>query len=216
MFKNAIILAGGKGIRMLPLTKYIPKGLVEINDKTLISGVIDLLNQYDVEDVYVTYNYLSEILFNEIKLDVKGFINTTNQDNSYFLFNSFVKYVNEPFIVISCDLKIELDLNKVYEDYIKLDEPALMIIGTEPNDDIVGDHIIFDESNNILSLDRDIPSPIYCTGVQIINPYKVNEICDESNNFYGVWEQLIKNYSMKLSNINPQKWYSFDNIKQVI
>ena len=92
MFKNAIILSGGEGVRMRPLTKYIPKALVEFNGVPLIKNILNLLNTNGVKDIYVTYNYLSEILFNNLKNEVKGFINTTDKDNSYFLFNSFVKH----------------------------------------------------------------------------------------------------------------------------
>lgn len=216
MFKNAVILAGGKGIRMLPLTKYIPKGLVEVNGKTLIKGVIDLLNIYNIEDIYVTYNYLSDILFSEIKLDVRGFINTSNQDNSYFLFNSNIKYINEPIIVISCDLKVNIDFKKIYEDYFKLGEPAIMIIGVKPKFNVEGDYVIFDSNNIIQSIDRKIVSLTYCTGIQIINPYKVYNICEKKNNFYGVWEQLLKTNNLKISNVVPVEWNSFDYINQVI
>ena len=216
MFNNAIILSGGEGTRMKPLTNYIPKALVEVNGKPLINGIIFLLEKYNINEIYLTYNYLSEILFKNLKHKVKGFINTTNNDNSYFLFNSFVKLINEPIIVIPCDLIVEINFDKLYQDYMELGQPAIMLIPTNPKNGIDGDYIFFDGDNIIKSLDRKIISKVYCSGIQIINPYKVNLLCEKKNNFYDVWKQLIGTNNIKVSNVQPNKWDAFDKINQII
>ena len=214
MFNNSVIIAGGNGSRMRPLTDYIPKALVKVDGVPLIDNSINLLSKYNI-NIYVTYNYLSNILLEKINSKVKGFINTINQDNSYFLFNSFIKNLNEPIVVIPCDLKIKLDLVKVYEDYLNNNSPSIMVIGTKPVDSIDGDYITCDENNNITSLDRNNKTEKYCSGVQIINPHKVNQLHIENNNFYGVWNSLIEKKELKISNVCPDFWYSYDDIKQV-
>ena len=216
MIKNAIILAGGSGTRMKPLTNYIPKGLVEVNNKPLILGIIDMLRVNNVENIFVTYNYLSNILFNSINDKVEGFINTLNQDNSYFLFSELVKNINEPTIIISCDLVIDIDLEKIYDDYLLLGKPAIMVIGTEPQENIDGDFIICNENQNIYNLTRKIKSNLYCTGMQIINPFLVNQICSEEYNFNNVWSQLFGTKDLKVSSIRPSYWKSYDSINQII
>jgi NDP-sugar pyrophosphorylase family protein len=214
MFNNSVIIAGGNGSRMRPLTDYIPKALVKVDGVPLIDNSINLLSKYNI-NIYVTYNYLSNILLEKINSKVKGFINTINQDNSYFLFNSFIKSLNEPIVVIPCDLKIKLDLVKVYEDYLNNNSPSIMVIGTTPVNGIDGDYITYDENNNITFLDRNNKTEKYCSGVQIINPHKVNQLHIENNNFYGVWNSLIEKKELKISNVYPDFWYSYDDIKQV-
>lgn len=115
-----------------------------------------------------------------------------------------------------CDLVIDINFNKIYEDYFNLDQPAIMIIPTIPKIGVDGDYICFDENNVIQLLDRDIISEIYCSGIQIINPHKVNLLCENKNNFYDVWKQLIGTNNLKVSNIQPNKWDSFDKITQII
>jgi NDP-sugar pyrophosphorylase family protein len=214
MFENSVIIAGGIGSRMRPLTNYIPKAIVEINGTPLINNSIEFLSLYKI-NIFVTYNYLPNFIFEKINSSVSGFINTINQDNSYFLFNSFVKKFNEPIIVLPCDIKINIDLNEVYEDYLKKGEPSIMIVGTSPVNGVSGDYLEIDKNNNIISLSRTIKTRQYCSGLQIINPYKVNKLSEPYNNFYSVWNYLIEKKEIKLSGISPDFWNSYDEINQI-
>ena len=211
-FKTSVILAAGKGLRMRPVTNHIPKALVEVDGQPLINHVLNMVSE---TTKYVTYGHKSEILFDNIKLDVEGFINTTTKDNSYFLYNSFVKHIDEPIIVSPCDMVIEIDLNKVYTDYLTLGSPPIMVIGVNPVKGVEGDFIQYDENNVISQLSRTINSDKYCSGLQIINPYKVNQLTQKSENFYGVWKQLMEINKLKASNITPTKWRCYDDFKNI-
>ena len=61
---KAIILAGGKGSRLGPLTKKIPKPLLKVNNKEFIYYVIKYLKYNGVNDFIITTNYKKK-LFNE-------------------------------------------------------------------------------------------------------------------------------------------------------
>ena len=58
--KQAIILAAGKGTRMLPLTKTIPKPLVNINGRPFITYLLDNLNEAGFTKVFLVVGYLKE------------------------------------------------------------------------------------------------------------------------------------------------------------
>ena len=51
--KNAIILAAGFGMRMVPINTEIPKGLIEINGERLIERIIRQLHEAGVNEIYV-------------------------------------------------------------------------------------------------------------------------------------------------------------------
>ena len=79
MFKTCVIISGGNGTRMLPLTNYTPKASILVGGKKLASHSIQYLRKYDIENIFMTYNYLSQNLFNDFKTEIDAFINTENK-----------------------------------------------------------------------------------------------------------------------------------------
>ncbi len=53
MINHAVILAAGRGIRMMPKTKKIPKAMVKIKNETLILKLIKKINQY-IKNIHIT------------------------------------------------------------------------------------------------------------------------------------------------------------------
>ncbi|MEK6867645.1 MAG: nucleotidyltransferase family protein [Nanoarchaeota archaeon] len=61
---KAVILAGGKGTRLMPLTKDIPKPMVPIAGKPLLEWQILLLKKYGIKDIILCTNYLHQVIEN--------------------------------------------------------------------------------------------------------------------------------------------------------
>ena len=59
---DVVIMAGGKGERLRPLTDHIPKPLLPINQKPIIEYAIDQFNYFGISDIWITSNYLSNQL----------------------------------------------------------------------------------------------------------------------------------------------------------
>lgn len=59
---DAVLMAGGKGERLRPLTEKTPKPLLKVGDKSIIDHNIDRLISYGIEHISVTVNYLKEQL----------------------------------------------------------------------------------------------------------------------------------------------------------
>src|SRR3989338_2648200 len=58
--EKALILAGGKGTRLRPLTLQTPKALIDVQGKTLTEWLFDLLKKYGIRDVVLSVGYLSD------------------------------------------------------------------------------------------------------------------------------------------------------------
>ena len=59
---DAVLMAGGKGERLRPLTLETPKPLLKVGDKCIIDHNIDRLISYGVKNITVTVNYLKELI----------------------------------------------------------------------------------------------------------------------------------------------------------
>lgn len=212
MFNNAVIIAGGEGSRMRPLTKYVPKPLVEVDGLPLILHVIYFLRSNGIDNIYVTYGYKGGMVLDCVKNEVEGFVNTNGQDNSYFLFNSFIKYINEPVVVCPCDMITNLDLFYTYEEYQKFQRPAGCLVPVQTKLDA---DTIEAKDNIVTSISRNYRSGLYASGIQILNPLSINQLTKQENNFYKVWANLIELRQLYVTNSMPTQWKIYDTLKDL-
>ncbi|MBR5987473.1 MAG: NTP transferase domain-containing protein, partial [Clostridia bacterium] len=56
---HAVIMAGGKGTRLAPLTDHAPKPMMPILDKPILRYIIELLKKHGVVDITVTLGYMA-------------------------------------------------------------------------------------------------------------------------------------------------------------
>ena len=59
---NIIIISGGEGKRLLPFTKVLPKPLIPLNDKPIISHIIDSFEAQGFKNINVIVNYKADLL----------------------------------------------------------------------------------------------------------------------------------------------------------
>ena len=59
---DAVIMAGGKGQRLLPLTESTPKPMLKVGDTPIIERNINRLSMYGIDDIHISVNYLGEQL----------------------------------------------------------------------------------------------------------------------------------------------------------
>lgn len=114
---DAVLMAGGKGERLRPLTETTPKPLLKVGDKAIIDHNIDRLISYGVKNITVTVNYLKEQIeehFSEPRGEVK--INTVREPKFLGTIGSirFVpKFFNDTVLVMNSDLFTNIN----YEDF---------------------------------------------------------------------------------------------------
>ena len=64
---DALIMAGGRGERLKPLTDNTPKPLLKVGDKPIIEHNIDRLNTFGIDDIWISVRYLGEQLVDYFK-----------------------------------------------------------------------------------------------------------------------------------------------------
>jgi NDP-sugar pyrophosphorylase family protein len=210
----ALIIAAGRGMRMMPLTDLVPKAMVPYNGSTLIANGIDKIRKH-IPYIYITVGYKGALLAQHvIEHNVTGIFNTEGKDNAWWIFNTLLKHLDEPVCILTCDNVIELDFDILAQEYFDFGSPACMVVPVEPVKGLEGD-FIFHQKNVVKKLSRSEPTNIYCSGIQVLNPAKVNRLIDPADNFYDVWSQLIKKDQLYCSHIYPSKWFAVDTMEQL-
>jgi NDP-sugar pyrophosphorylase family protein len=211
---HALIMAAGRGMRMMPLTAVIPKPMVPFMGGTLITEGIRTLATH-IENIHVTVGYKGALLAEHvIAQGVRSVFNTEGMGNSWWIYNTLLKYLDEPIYVLTCDNIVDFDFGQIDEDYYSLGAPACMVVPVKPVAGLEGDYI-FHEKNAVFKLSRTDISDSYCSGIQIINPRKINDLTEKVDDFYAVWEQLIRKRAICCSNVYPMRWFAVDTVEQL-
>jgi dTDP-glucose pyrophosphorylase len=131
---DAVLMAGGKGERLRPLTENTPKPLLKVGNKSIIDYNIDRLISYGVENISVTVNYLKEQIedhFIEEREGVK--IKCVSEPNFLGTIGS-IKFVdnfkNDTVLVMNSDLFTNIDFEDFFLHF--LDNNADMSVGAVP------------------------------------------------------------------------------------
>lgn len=114
---DAVLMAGGKGVRLRPLTETTPKPLLPVGDKPIIDYNIDSLLKNGIKHISVTVNYLHEQLEEHFANPVNG-VQVDCIKEPQFLgtmgATQFVtKFYNDVVLVMNSDLFTNID----YEDF---------------------------------------------------------------------------------------------------
>lgn len=211
VIRHAVIMAAGRGRRMMPLTNELPKPMIPYLDSTLIAHGIDRVRAR-VPNVHVTVGYMAAKLAPHLlEHGVRSIINTDGHSNSWWLYNSLLRHLDEPIFVLTCDNVTDVDFEALEKDYRDQGEPAGMLVPVLPVDGLEGDWIFHDDGV-VRAIARDRPSDSYCSGIQILNPRVVNRLADERDDFYDVWRQLIDASQLRCSSVFPKHWFTVDTV----
>jgi NDP-sugar pyrophosphorylase family protein len=211
---HAIIMAAGRGQRMMPLTETIPKAMSLYNGATLIAQGIEKIRKH-LPNIHITVGYKGPMLAQHVmQHGVSSIFNTEGRSNCWWVYHTLLRHLNEPIFVLTCDNVVELDFELLEQDYFNAGEPACMIVPVKPVPGLEGDYI-FHQENVIFELNRHKESDIYCSGIQIINPHVVNRLTSEGRDFYDLWRQLIEQRQLIASRVYPKRWFAIDTIEQL-
>ncbi len=114
---KAIIMAGGAGSRLRPLTCGRPKPIVPIMNKSVMGRIIDLLKKNGITDIGVTLQFLPEKIEDlfgdgkELGVNIQYFIEDSPLGTAGSVKNA-EEFLDDTFVVISGDALTDIDLTK--------------------------------------------------------------------------------------------------------
>lgn len=115
MIKTAVVLAGGKGVRLRPLTLTTPKPLLPVGNVPILDHILSLLYRHGFEKVIVAVNYLGEKIVNHLvaRWMDKGLeivAPPLNPADTADAVRKCASYIDEDFLVTMGDVVTNMDL----------------------------------------------------------------------------------------------------------
>ena len=199
---DVVIMAGGLGSRLKPLTDNVPKPLLKIGDKSIIDHIIDRLISFGVDDFWISVRYLGDMIKNHL-----GNGNDRNVNIDYVFekvplgtigaVGKINDFKHDYILVTNSDILTNLNYENFFIDFIKKD--ADMSVVTIPYDVEVPYAVMETNGDEVLSF---IEKPTYTYysngGIYLIKKSVLNNI--PKNKFFNstdLMELLIeKNYKL--------------------
>lgn len=120
---DAVLMAGGKGERLRPLTEQTPKPLLKVGDKCIIDYNVDRLIEYGIENINVTTNYLGEQIEKHFEKVRDGVQVRCVREPLYLGTIGSIKFIdkfyNDTVLVMNSDLFTNINLEDFFLHFKK-------------------------------------------------------------------------------------------------
>lgn len=175
-----VIMAGGKGTRLKPITNVIPKPLVPVGDKTILEVIMDQFEGIGCHKFYMSVNYKADMMkYYLSQLDHKYDIEFFMEDKPLGTIGSVSLLkgkITTPFFVSNCDSINEQDYRDVWDYHVSNHND--MTIVTMVKSFKIPYGVIETGKNGLMTALKEKPEQTYQvnTGVYILNPELIDEI----------------------------------------
>ena len=209
---KAIILAGGRGKRLRPITDYVPKPLISIKNIPIIEWQIKYLKKFGISEVIICSGYKTEMIENYLKNKKLGIKITFSIENKPLGTGGAIKKAgkkikDKSFIVINGDIITNIDLEKLLKK-----ENSIASIQLKTNFGILQtdkDKIIkFDEKKEIKNLWIN-------AGIYHLNKESIKELPNVGDIEKTLFPDYAKKEKLSTIKFTNSKWYSIDSFKDM-
>lgn len=175
-----VIMAGGKGTRLKPITNVIPKPLVPVGDKTILEVIMDQFERIGCHKFYMSINYKADMMkYYLSQLDHKYDIEFFMEDKPLGTIGSVSLLkgkITTPFFVSNCDSINEQDYRDVWDYHVNNHND--MTIVTMVKSFKIPYGVIETGEDGLMTALKEKPEQTYQvnTGVYILNPELIDEI----------------------------------------
>ena len=180
---DAVLMAGGKGERLRPLTEKTPKPLLPVGDKAIIDHNVDRLISYGIKHISVTVNYLKEQIEEHYSEPRQGVQILTVREPKFLgtigSIRFVTKFYNDTVLVMNSDIFTNIDYEDFYLHFLQHD--AEMSVAAIPYN-VAIPYGIFDlDGRNIKGL-VEKPKYIYYAnaGIYLIKRRALDEIPEDT------------------------------------
>jgi mannose-1-phosphate guanylyltransferase / phosphomannomutase len=205
MQMRAVLMAGGSGTRLRPLTCELPKPMVPAISKPIAEHIINLLKRHQIEEVIVTLHYLPEVIQqyfgdgSDFGIKIHYAIEAEGALGTAGCVKNVEEILGGTFLVISGDSLTDIDLTGAIEFHRQKGAKATIILTHIPNPVDFGVVIVDEEGRIRRFLEKPSASEIFSdavnTGIYIFEPEVLNYLQPntEADFSQDLFPQLLAN-----------------------
>jgi len=175
-----LIMAGGLGSRMSPLTDDLPKPMLKVGSKPILQIIIEQFRSYGFKNILVSVNYKADIIENYFR-DGKDFgvsikyIKETKRLGTAGAISLAKEYLDKPFFVINGDILTTVNLYNLLQYHIE--NNYKMTIGSRLYETQIPYGVLNVEESCVTELEeKPVMRHLVSGGVYVLNPEVINVI----------------------------------------
>lgn len=189
---QAVILAGGKGTRLLPLTVYRPKPLIPFFNRPIMEYIVESLTKFGVDEIIVLVGYLKERIFEyfgngeEFGVEIKYSNGENLKLGTAGALKKAEKFIKDTFLVVSGDILTNLDFRSLVEYHKKKKGPATIALTKVEDPSAYGVAVLDNEGRISYFKEKpkkeDAPSNLVNAGIYVFEP-EIFDLIPKGKNF---------------------------------
>ena len=209
---KAIILAGGRGNRLRPITDYVPKPLISIKNIPIIEWQIKYLKKFGISEIIVCSGYKTEMIENYLNNKKLGIKITFSIENKPLGTGGAIKKAgkkikDKSFLVINGDIITNIDLKKMME---KENSIASIQLKTKFG-------ILQTDGNKIIKFDekKEIKNTWMNAGIYNLKKETIKKLPTVGDIERTLFSDYAKKEKLSTIKFINSKWYSVDSFKDM-
>ncbi len=173
---KAIILAGGLGTRLRPLTFAIPKPLIPVGERPILEILIENLKTYGVTDIYLAVGYRAELIQLYFQDGQRFGVNIHySQEEKRLGTAGPLRLIrdrfglSEPVLVMNSDIITKLGFQDFYQSHLR--EAAVLTVGVREHEYVVPYGVVEMNERQVCSIEERPRLSFYIScGIYVVNP----------------------------------------------
>lgn len=201
---DAVLMAGGEGVRLRPLTENTPKPMLEVGGKPIIERNIERLETFGIDNIHITIKYLGEKIRNYFQDGSSKSVNINYTEENVPLgtigsLSLIPNIIHDDVLVMNSDLLTNIDFEDLYKFFKSND--ADMVIATTPYHVSLPYGIVESDDNVVIRI-QEKPTYTYYSnaGIYLIKRKFIDLI--PKNSFYNATDLIDLLIQKKCKTLN--------------
>lgn len=216
-----VIMAGGKGTRLYPYTKILPKPLIPIGDTPIMERIIDKFHEFGCSNFVVSVNYKKNMIKSYFSEEERDYHLTFVEENKPLGTGGSLSlmrdYLNESFFVSNCDILVDTDYTDVM-DFHQKNNNDITFVASLKNTQIPYGVLKLDKEGLLEStVEKPEYSHLINTGMYLLEPNVLDFVPD--NEFADLPDVIMnaKNAGFKVGvfPVSEKSWLDMGQIKEM-